>query len=245
MRWTTPSMAGFTYSLGHSLYIPLTSRCQSLTLPQTRGPGFRLPPSVVAALCRVRDVEAGTVRWDPWCRWLDMQDAPQRLPDPLERVSSLPDDRRPTAAELLEEITQSNIKQYAQIVLAGEGEPTLRMSVLQQVAKTLSQTHAPKIRVVTNGLSTGCDAQQLVDCGVTSLSVALLSSDQSQYEEWMQPLESNGHERVLSFVRCAVQVGLDVEITAVERDTLHRDRLQTLVTDLGVQRPVRWRPYFP
>ncbi len=174
-----------------------------------------------------------------------MQDAPQRLPDPLERVSSLPDDRRPTAAELLEEITQTDIEQYEQIVLAGEGEPTLRMSVLQQITKTLSQTHAANIRVVTNGLTTGCDAQQLVDCGVASLSVALVSSDPSQYEEWMQPMESGGHERVVSFVRSAVQVGLDVEITAVERDTLHRDRLQSLVTDLGVQSPVRWRPYFP
>lgn len=235
-------MAGFTYSLGNSLYIPLTSRSNSLTLPQTRGPGFRLPPAVVASLCRVRDAEAGTVRWDPWCRWLDTQDANQRLPDPLEMVSSLTEhNRRPTATELLLEIAESNT-QYEHVVLAGEGEPTLRMSLLQEITKAL----APKfssIRVVTNGL-TPCDPQQLADGGVTSVSVALASSDPYQYEEWMRPIESGGYERAVTFIRSAVAAGLEVEVAAVDRDTVHRGRLESLVLELGVQRPVRWRPYF-
>lgn len=239
-------MAGFTYSLGNSLYIPLTSRSNSLTLPQTRGPGFRLPPAVVASLCRVRDAEAGTVRWDPWCRWLDMQDANQRLPDPLEMVSSLDEqNRRPTATELLQEIAESNsIQQYEQIVLAGEGEPTLRMPLLQEIAKTLSQTYSNQIRVVTSGL-TLCDPQQLVDCGVTSVSVAFASSDPSQYEEWMRPIESGGYERAMSFLRSAVKAGLEVEVAAVDRESVHRGQLESLVAELGVKLPVRWRPYFP
>ena len=47
----------FVYRLGNSIYVPLTSRCNSLTLPQLRGDGFCLPTSVVAALLRVRDAE--------------------------------------------------------------------------------------------------------------------------------------------------------------------------------------------
>ena len=47
----------FLYRLGNSLYVPLTSRCNSRTLPQTRGENFALPLSVVAALRRVRSVE--------------------------------------------------------------------------------------------------------------------------------------------------------------------------------------------
>jgi len=46
-----------TYVLGKSLYIPLTSRSNCYTLPETRGPGFKLPRSVVASLVRVRDYE--------------------------------------------------------------------------------------------------------------------------------------------------------------------------------------------
>ena len=64
----------FTYTLGiastvtvtsssnstvsdNTLYVPFTSFCNTRTLPQIRGPNFRLPPNVVAALCRVRDEE--------------------------------------------------------------------------------------------------------------------------------------------------------------------------------------------
>jgi hypothetical protein len=47
-----------TYFLGKSLYIPLTSRSNCYTLPETRGPGFTLPRAVVASLLRVREYEA-------------------------------------------------------------------------------------------------------------------------------------------------------------------------------------------
>lgn len=240
MRWTTPS--GFTYSLGNSLYIPLTSRSNSRTLPQTRGPGFRLPPAVVAALCRVRDAEAGTTRWDPWCKWLDMQDAYQRLPEALEMVASLDDEpqRRPTAIELLHEIAEYN---YDQIVLAGEGEPTLRMNLLKEITQALSPK-ASSIRLVTNGLTT-TDPRHLIDWGVTSVSVALASSDPSQYEQWMQPMEKGGYERAVSFIQSAVAVGLEVEVAAVDRDQVSHGNLEAFVAELGVQLPVRWRPYFP
>lgn len=47
----------YTYTLGRSLYVPLTSRCNSVTLPSTRGPGFALPRSVAEALVSVRNAE--------------------------------------------------------------------------------------------------------------------------------------------------------------------------------------------
>jgi hypothetical protein len=88
----------FTYTLGRDLYVPLTSKCNSLTLPQLRGTNFTLPSHVVAALCRVRDSEATDVseseligreqlqssssKWSGWCSYLDTQDGHQKLPPP-------------------------------------------------------------------------------------------------------------------------------------------------------------------
>ena len=48
----------FTYRLGRSLYVPFTSRCNSLTLPQLRGESFTLPSDVIDALYNVRKVES-------------------------------------------------------------------------------------------------------------------------------------------------------------------------------------------
>ena len=47
--------------LGNNLYIPITSRCNSQTLPETRGPNFLLPSHVVSSLLQVRDLECGRV----------------------------------------------------------------------------------------------------------------------------------------------------------------------------------------
>lgn len=57
MKATKVLSTTFTYTLGKSLYIPLTSRCNSKTLPQTRGPNFVLPNSVVTSLLNVRKAE--------------------------------------------------------------------------------------------------------------------------------------------------------------------------------------------
>lgn len=54
---STASILRFTYQLGRSIYIPLTSRCNSIPLPVTRGPGFVLNSDVVDVLRNVRLVE--------------------------------------------------------------------------------------------------------------------------------------------------------------------------------------------
>jgi len=51
------SAATFTYKLGKSIYIPLTSFCNTKTLPETRGPNFTLPSHVIQALLNVRQAE--------------------------------------------------------------------------------------------------------------------------------------------------------------------------------------------
>ena len=280
MRLTRPFAAscggGFTYSLitgGNSLYVPLTSRCNSLTLPETRGPKFLLPPSVVAALCRVRDAEEGTLQWKHWCMWLETQEFPQQLPKALEMVKSLQagsvensvDGRRPTVSELLEEVKAVSADTKS-IVVAGEGEPTLRIEALEQLVQGISQqlrdasTQAQTIRVITNGLMTSVDefecTERLVACGVNSVSVALMTHDPSLYERLMQPcgapkpskdtdVEESHHLRVREFIRSAVHVGLQVETTAVDRPEVDKEETQKLATSLGVKGPVRWRPYFP
>ena len=54
---TASALHHYTYALGRSLYVPVTSRCNAVPLPATRGPGFALPRRVAAALLRVRDAE--------------------------------------------------------------------------------------------------------------------------------------------------------------------------------------------
>jgi hypothetical protein len=265
----------FTYILGNSLYIPLTSRCNSVTLVASRGPNFLLPASTVAALCRVRDAEHATQTWMGWSRYLDGQDAHQKMPDALEAVSHIEDsaERRPTVAELLQEVepillqgkspTEDSQRQPLSVVFAGEGEPTLRLSSLLQLASSLKELQPEiSLRLSTNGLllsrmqddSQVLCLQQLFDAGIQQVSVGLMTHHPEQYQALMQPVchptappattTTCAHDYVCDFVRHAVGCGIRVEVTAVDRKEVDKAETERLASKLG-SHSVRWRSYHP
>lgn len=250
MRLARPLSQGFTYAIGQSLYVPLTSRCNSLTLPSTRGPNFMLDAEVVAALCRVRDAEADEVKWEAWCRYLDMQETPQKLPAPLPKIAYASDCHsiRPEVDELVAQVEEHLDRRWTSIVIAGEGEPLLRPVVLHELIRRIRTLTDIDLRLSTNGLLAEADtARTLLEAGLTSLSVALMTYDQHQYVKLMEPewdKKEPAHARVCDFVRKAVDCGLQVEVTGVKRDDVDREGLETLARNLGVGK-VRWRTYFP
>ena len=264
----------YTYCIGRSLYVPLTSRCNSWTLPQTRGPSFVLPCEVVTALCRVRDAEHGTQQYQHWCSYLDTQDYPQRLPEyPYELVGSIPSipepdesnnnshdsqvdnnndlAQQPTAEHLQKEIdTVLEQKEIDALVISGEGEPTLRWKTLRLIATTYADVLP--IRLNTNGLipHTSAKTDELYEWGIRTVSVLLPTADPHQYVEMMKPIgndhDNDNHlETVCQFIRNAIQSGLDTEVTAIDRPDVNKTQTEALAMSLGVQPPVRWRPYFP
>jgi hypothetical protein len=214
---TTGSASGSTTDSRDTdtIYIPFTSYTNTQTLPQLRGPNFRLPPSVVASLCRIRDIEASTSiqqlqpyepKYTFWCQWLDTQESYQMVPPPLPHsyVSEIPTSHvskfqtshhRPTVEEVMMEVQQwyhQSQNQYPSnlrtIVIAGEGEPTLRLFDLIQliqrirdlpstcstqsmarldIAKQIAQSPNLPIRIMTNGLLNQEQTQQLLQACCT------------------------------------------------------------------------------
>ena len=264
MRHLTNSF--FTYTLGQSLYVPLTHRCNSLTLPETRGPNFVLPPQVVASLLRVRDAETiNNKKWTSWCTYLDGVDTYQKLPPPEYNRDSEDYDTHYTehdddrgdddnhyqvqVNDLMEEILQQqqhfNVKS---IVFSGEGEPTIRFDDLLELARKLRDeptTSSLPLRLTTNGLEQSKDsAKKLYANGITQVSIALMTAESNQYDEIMKPSCVGGHSQVISFIEQAIDTGLDVEITAVDRDRVDKQKLEDLVQSLQVDKDVRWRSFF-
>jgi molybdenum cofactor biosynthesis enzyme MoaA len=151
---------------------------------------------------------------------------------------------------------------YNNIVFAGEGEPTLRLASLLQLATSIKQSQQSAtttgtftMRLVTNGLIDVTHIQSLYDCGISSVSVALMTSQSEQYESLMKPLllhtqaqtssqTSLAHERVCAFIRQAVDCGLQVEATATDRKDVDKQATEALATRLGAH-TFRWRSFFP
>lgn len=255
MRITQPLASCFTYTLGKNLYVPLTSRSNARTLPETRGPNFLLGAEVVAALCRVRDEEHGKQQWAPWCMYLDTQETKQKLPPPLETIVTLPEcsgERLPRVQDLTSQVLEA-LKRRSDtesIVLSGEGEPTMRFNDMIKLVHDLhasSEVALPPIRLTTNGLVDSPDVvvPQIMNCGIVSISVALMTADPEQYDDLMAPAETGGHDKVCSLIKRAVNCGLEVETTAVDRPEIDKHQVEMLSQGLKVSGPVRWRPYFP
>ena len=257
-----PRVTHFTYCLGNALYVPLTSRSNSRTLPELRGDNFVLPASVVAALCRVRDAEAGTSQWAGWCAYLDTQEGPQKLPPALAYVAGLPqgeEEGQPTRDGLFQEIRQQLFENKIQsIVFSGEGEPTLRMDDMLQLSQQVHDearkcSMSTTVRLTTNGLvALSSCSEALQKClahGITHISVGLHTGLAGQYTELVQPCvaseDEDAHKMVCHFIQEAVRLGLQVETTAVDRDDVDKEQTEALSKSLGVSTPVRWRPYFP
>eukprot|EP00978_Attheya_sp_CCMP212_P047532 scaffold421707_cov43-Attheya_sp.AAC.1 len=158
-------------------------------------------------------------------------------------------------------------REYESLVIAGEGEPTLRANALRAVAEAASQ-HRQRvgmnfpIRVVTNGLihtvpssSMTMKDQRIVTmmkaAGVSGVSVALMTGDPKQYLQFMLPCllttttPEDPHGVVCDFIREAIDAGLDVECTGVNRPEVDQPLAEELAQKLGVTERFRWRPYFP
>eukprot|EP00585_Thalassiosira_rotula_P008677 CAMPEP_0196135970 /NCGR_PEP_ID=MMETSP0910-20130528/4438_1 /TAXON_ID=49265 /ORGANISM="Thalassiosira rotula, Strain GSO102" /LENGTH=305 /DNA_ID=CAMNT_0041396179 /DNA_START=84 /DNA_END=998 /DNA_ORIENTATION=+ len=282
----------YTYTLGRSLYVPVTSRCNSVPLPATRGPNFLLPRAVAEGLVRVRnaettrptaadiDADADDVVGD-W--WAEEDEAVSLPPYDLPLVNSLyeydDDDlsehlrrkRRnavdqtgdeiddfltPSIATLVEEVSSrldgnansDSDPKFDQVVIAGEGEPTLRMDALLAVARSVKSFRTPNddddddntpkkrsasrknrqsnnnnnnhhnhrkpsslpVRVITNGLCYGVPnfgyspynnersgvivpmqrhviLRDMLDAGISQLSVALNTANRHEYDLLMEP----------------------------------------------------------
>jgi len=146
--------------------------------------------------------------------------------------------------ELLCQVDASLSSKVDRTVIAGEGEPTVRMDALLALMQELHGRHLD-IRVNTNGLVSepGPLLQAAIECQA-SFTVALMTADEEQDEELMQPTNhDHAHACVVQFIRSAVQMGLSVETTAVQRPEVDIPATEALAKELGTA--LRWRPYFP
>mmetsp|Transcript_30063 Transcript_30063/g.73022 ORF Transcript_30063/g.73022 Transcript_30063/m.73022 type:complete len:340 (-) Transcript_30063:184-1203(-) len=172
---TAMTMAtALTYKLGRSLYIPITSRCNSRTLPELRGEGFMLPAHIVAALCRIRDLEQSTQAWSGWCNYLDTQDGgkfqlpPRPATEAQQETRHQPPPEEEQEKALVKELFRE-VQDYCSsivvpsketekddavllesIVFSGEGEPTCRWDDLLELASMIRDDEVIQKSMVKN-----------------------------------------------------------------------------------------------
>ena len=265
-------LCSLTYALGRSLYVPLTCRSNSCPLPDTRGPGFVLPADVVGSLLALRRLELAHPASGGGDGNISSGEKMHLPPLDLPYVSHIDDtvagpiitdDMLCKDIESRFQDAKRSRKQYDSLVIAGEGEPTLRLSTLLSIVRRpirsacFGFTMPTTVRVVTNGLGDAVPgsnnnecAKQMKEAGVSGVSVALMTASSDQYDKLMHPclpeeISTPALDVVCEFIGSCIDIGLDVEVTGVDREEVDKEAAEELARSLGVVEPVRWRPYFP
>jgi hypothetical protein len=71
-----------------------------------------------------------------------------------------------------------------------------------------------------------------------------MTAEADQYDKLMHPMVDNAHWHVRQFIEQAIQAGLDVETTAIDREDVDKEKTEELSRSLRVTSPIRWRTYF-
>ena len=195
---------GLTYVLRNAVYVALTNRAVSVTLIESRGPGFVMPASAgfsplpdgfepsAAQACAAIDSRLGSAAEAGFALVVF-----GGVGDPLVRL--------PTLLEVARHVRQSGSVDDLRVTTAG-------LVAHEEQAGT---------------------AAALASAGVTSASVSLASSDAAQYAELMRPHSALGHEHVCAFVRQLVQTGMHVTCTAVAAPGVDEQAARALSESLG------------
>ncbi|HIQ31211.1 MAG TPA: YchF/TatD family DNA exonuclease [Aquifex aeolicus] len=132
---------------------------------------------------------------------------------------------------------------YEEVVFCGYGEPTLRFEALKELARYI-KFKGGKVRVDTNGLMfTFLPPERLRELkGLVDVwSVSLNAPDRETYERVCRPVQADAFEKVISFIKKALEEGFEVVVSAVDFPGVDMGKTERLARELGVR--FRYRRY--
>ncbi|MBF0605873.1 MAG: YchF/TatD family DNA exonuclease [Nitrospirae bacterium] len=123
----------------------------------------------------------------------------------------------PKAQEIIAAL--GDISTYEELVFCGYGEPTLRLSVLLEVARWGKGRGCQRIRVNTDGLANlvyGRDVTPLFAGLVDAVSISLNAQNAMVYDRHCRPSLAGSYEAVKEFCLAVKHHVKDVQVTAIE-----------------------------
>jgi TatD DNase family protein len=156
-------------------------------------------------------------------------------------------EKEPTADELLAAI--GDPARYDQIVFCGYGEPTIRLDIIEEVAKALKlRTPNSKLRtrLDTNGhgnLFWGRNILPELKGLIDKVSVSLNAENAEKYVKLCKPLQGpQAYDAMIGFLKEAKKYIPQVEATVVDLPGVDKEKCRLIAKELGVS--LRIRPYY-
>jgi TatD DNase family protein len=124
----------------------------------------------------------------------------------------------PSAAEIVRALEAAGVDRYDEVVFCGFGEPTMRLEVIKEVARTVKRRWTKRVRLNTNGHGSALAGRDIVPelAGlIDSVSVSLDAPDAATYEQICKPTFPGAFEAVCAFIRACKGHIPEIRATAV------------------------------
>ncbi len=125
-------------------------------------------------------------------------------------------DHRPSPKEIIDAIEDP--AKYDEVVFCGYGEPTLRLNVLLEVARTIKAAGG-RVRINSDGLANLVHKRntlpEMADC-IDALSISMNAQDKSTYDRHTQPTLPDSYDAMLAFLTEAPKHIAQVTATALD-----------------------------
>lgn len=149
----------------------------------------------------------------------------------------------PTYDEIINELENTGLEKYNEIVFTGFGEPTCRLDTVLEVTRWLSE-RGKRVRLDTNGhaklMYPGRDVvAELKAAGMESVSVSLNAESGEKYDQLCSPAFSNAYDSLLEFTEESVKAGLRTQMTVVGMPQIDIDACEKIANGLGATFRVR------
>ncbi len=155
---------------------------------------------------------------------------------PIVHQYDLTLDKNPHAGEVL--AAMGDFSRYEEIVFCGYGEPTLRLEVLLQVAKTVKQRTGTRIRINTDGLANRVYKRDVTPrfAGlIDAVSISLNAQNRTIYDRHCDPQLSSAYDSMLDFITAVKKWVPEVTLTAIDGlDGVDIDACRAIAERLGV-----------
>lgn len=151
----------------------------------------------------------------------------------------------PEAEEVIEALKQKDLSKYEEIVFCGFGEPTVRLSVLLEVAKYIREHADNTIRINTNGLGNLIHKRNIeaeFDGLIDVISISLNTPNKEKYHEIVRSrFGEASFDAMLSFAKEAQKYVKTVILSTVETTLTKEEEneCQAICDRLGVTYRIR------
>jgi TatD family-associated radical SAM protein len=153
-------------------------------------------------------------------------------------------EQEPELEEILRDLELAFLEgPAAEVVIAGLGEPTMRLEDVLAIVEWL-RLRRIRSRLDTNGLASLVhpDRQvpaELAAAGLDRVSISLVAHNPEVYNQLCRPIFSKAFRAVIDFARSCKAEGLEVELTAVDQRPVDLGACRSMAEKLGAGFRVR------